>query len=105
MIKIYTQLKKSIDHLNSLNDVFLIKENYENELDYKKFNTSIEKLDEYLEELKIHEELYNQKDRQMILADLIEYIFSGRGIYAIRSRKGSEDLGLYIKILMNLNDQ
>ena len=44
-----------------------------------------------LNKISFFEQLYNQKDRQMILADMIEYIILGRGFYSIGSRKNNID--------------
>ncbi|MEJ5262608.1 MAG: hypothetical protein WHT45_08000 [Ignavibacterium sp.] len=52
-----------------------------------------------MKELQIETELYNQKNRQMILADIIEYAFLGRGYYAVKSK---EDKQNFIKVILHL---
>lgn len=90
MNKSYKNISLSIKHVKALNDFFGNSTNYnipseQNELDIYRENST--KLIKAFSDIDLFAQLYNQKDRQMILADIIEYIFLGRGFYAIDTRR------------------
>lgn len=107
MERIYDNVIKSINHLKILHEVFLKKENHEKEDDYKIYIENSEKLTKIfsLPEVELYKQLYDEKSRQMILADIIEYIFLGRGFFFITEGTNSTDQkrinkGLFIKSVL-----
>jgi hypothetical protein len=96
---LFKPMFNSLEHLLVLHKCFLEEDNTseENEQDLKIYYENYEKLVEILNDLKIKEFLYSEKGRQMILADLYEYIFLGRGYYSMRS---PEDRGKFIKAIL-----
>ncbi len=99
-------LIKSVKHIRTLHAFFSNEENYNLPDDNVDFEIYTENSNDFIaafEELPVFNQLYNQKDRQMILADLIEYILLGRGFYAIGSRRNNTELkGLFIKGVLHL---
>lgn len=93
MQRAYDNIIKSINHLKILHEVFLKKENHEKEDDYKIYVENSEKLTKILSlpEVELYKQLYNEKSRQMILADIIEYIFLARGFFFITEGTNSAD--------------
>lgn len=93
MERAYDNVIKSINHLKILHDTFLKKENYEKEEDYTIYLENSEKLKTILSlpEVELYKQLYNEKSRQMILADIIEYIFLSRGFFFISEGTNSGD--------------
>jgi hypothetical protein len=88
--KSYKNLSLSIEHVKALNDFFRNSANYvipneQSELNI--YSENLKNLIKAFSEIDLFSQLYNQKDRQMILADIIEYIFLGRGFYAIGTRR------------------
>ena len=79
MKKNYENLIKSIKHLEALEQTFSNKFNFSKENDWKIYKQSYENLNKLISEIEMHKQLYDEKARQMILADVIEYIFFGRG--------------------------
>jgi len=106
-------LKKSIMHLEIIDEVFSTAEYPEKEI-YQEIKKSIKALDSKIPENKFSEELYvggkkrntakNQGyGRQMILSDVLEYIVNGRGyFYAIRNK---ETMKNYLNIILHLINQ
>ena len=99
-------LAKSVKHIRVLHSFFINEENYnlpDEILDFEIYSENSNDFVAAFEELPVFDQLYNQKDRQMILADLIEYILLGRGFYAIGSRRNNTALkGLFIKGVLHL---
>lgn len=91
MDKNYENLVKSIEHLKTLTTVFSDKNNYEKMVDWNIYNDNYSKLNQLMSspEIEMPKQLYDENGRQMILADIIEYIFFGRGYYAI-TKGGAE---------------
>jgi len=107
MQRAYDNVIKSINHLKILHETFLKKENHENEENYKLYLENSKKLTELfsLPEVEVYKQLYNEKSRQMILADIIEYIFLARGFFFITEGSNSLDKkirkkGLFIKSVL-----
>jgi hypothetical protein len=103
----YEKLIKSLRHLDSLYETFLKEENYEKKEDYENYNRHLEKFKEVLShsEVELFEQLYNEKDRQMILADILEYIFLSRGLFFLTSGSTKQETkkrkkGLFIKSVL-----
>jgi hypothetical protein len=86
-------------HLNSLNEVFTCEDNFneDDKIDFKLYKFNLEQLNDVFNSLSFVNTIYDEKDRQMILADFIEYIFFGRGYYSIKKK---DDMGLFIKSLL-----
>src|SRR3989338_7975191 len=106
-------LKKAIIHLEVIDKVFSESEFPEKDI-YLKIKDNLNSLNNKLPANKFSEELYvggkkrnasnNQGyARQMILADLIEYIINGRGyFYAIRNK---DAMKAYIRIILEIVNQ
>lgn len=80
----YEKLKKSIDHLAVFHDFFSDDENFtlpDEQVDFDTYIENYQELTNTFDELGLFDQLYNQGSRQMLLADVIEYIFLGRGYY------------------------
>ena len=87
-------LIKSIDHIKVLHNLFINEENFnfpEEQNDFDIYQENLTSLNEAFNKIKVYEQLYNQQNRQMILADIIEYILLGRGFYAIGSKKSDNN--------------
>lgn len=83
-------LEKSVAHVKSLNDFFSNPSNYNlpnEQLDFDIYQHNLEGVINSFASINLDDELYNPKSRQMILADLYEYILLGRGFYAIGTKR------------------
>lgn len=90
MNETFNNLEKSVAHIKALIEFFEKPENYNLPQDENDKNLYQENLDDLkidLSNLNLESELYNQNNRQMILADLFEYIFLGRGFYSIGNNR------------------
>lgn len=87
----YDNLIKSVKHLQTLNEVFSKTSNFTDQNDWKIYKKNYEALSKTISssDIKLYNQLYDEEDRQMILADILEYIFLGRGYYTLTS--GSPD--------------
>jgi hypothetical protein len=108
MEKNYNYLIKSINHLKILHRTFSKKSNYGSKEDYMLYKENSKKLKSLLDmpEVELHKQLYSQKSRQMILADIIEYIFISRGIFFMSEKAGNKEKKkrkreLFIEIILN----
>jgi len=107
MDKIYEHLIKSITHLKSFQNTFINRNNYTNTLDYDVYLDNFNKLSNIVSNppVEMHKQLYDLKSRQMILADILEYIFIARGIFFIPDgikspAKKKKNKGLFIKSIL-----
>ena len=66
----------------------------------KKEGGNQDKLNELLSKVRLHDQLYDKKGRQMILADIIEYIFFARGYYS--ALKGKDRIQDFIRIILRI---
>lgn len=95
-MEIYNKLEKIKQHLEKLHLTFMEKNNYTDKHDYMLYKYNYCKFDKLTKKvlkykkinsniinLNFSDEIYHQVDRQMKLADIIEYIFFSRGIYII----------------------
>lgn len=90
MDKSFKNLNTSAKHLKALHDFFKKPTHYTNQnekAEFNIYNENVKHLTKAFSAIGLFDQLYNQKDRQMILADLIEYIFLGRGFYAMGSKR------------------
>jgi len=99
MNKIFEKMNHTLRHLESLHEIFMNQANFQPEerRDHDLYVSNEVKLKENLNRLDLDSLIYGQKGRQMILADLLEYIFLGRGYYSIQTR---EDRSNFIKIIL-----
>ena len=104
MKDIFERMSNVLRHLEVLHEVFVNEENFKTEekTDYKIYKQNQEELRKLLDRLDFNSQLYGKKGRQMILADLIEYIFLGRGYYSIQSTKDKENFVKAILHFVNL---
>lgn len=104
MKDIFERMNNVLRHLEVLHEVFVNEENFnaEEKPDYKIYKQNEEELRKLLDRLNFNNQLYGRKGRQMILADLIEYIFLGRGYYSIQSTKDKENFVKAILHFVNL---
>ena len=104
MESLINKMRDALNHIKSLDDTFSDDQNYTTNEDvdveafYSKHKTKFEQL---VGDLEIEKELYGEEGRQMILADLIEYIFLGRGYYAISNTDSKEDKEKFIKCILH----
>ena len=103
----YSHLIKSIRHLEVLHKTFLEKENFKNYEDHEIYVQTTDKISKLfsLPEVEIYKQLYNPAGRQMILADIIEYIFFSRGLFFVtegsnQPKNKRAKRGLFIKAIL-----
>jgi hypothetical protein len=99
MKDIFKKLGLSLKHVSILHSFFSNADNFKRDEardcdNYKKNNRRLKGI---LSELKLENELYSGRGRQMILSDLLEYVFIGRGYYALRSKQDKE---LFVKAIL-----
>jgi len=101
MNSIFEKLKESVTHLEILHEVFQNVESFSDEerLDRDIYLQNANKFKQVADELGLEGQLYGQRGRQMILADLIEYIFLGRGYY---SMERMEQKSNFIRLILHL---
>ena len=102
MEELFAKMQKSLIHLNILHKLFVEANNYtpEEKADiYDIYKRNSDELNELVRVLNLDSQLYSVKGRQMILADIIEYILLGRGYYSVKTR---EDKGKFIKLILHL---
>jgi len=104
MDELYNNLECSIEHLRSLHQTFLSRGKYSDreKQDYQLYRENLEKFSRIISELEIEKQLYGQKGRQMILADMLEYIFLGRGYYSIKTFEDKQNFSKSILYFVNL---
>jgi hypothetical protein len=104
MEKIFEKMKEAIKHLEILHNIFMNESNFnpEEKRDYAQYKENEENFKKLLNGLNFSSQLYDKQGRQMILADLIEYIFLGRGYYSIRSKEDKENFVRVILHFVNL---
>ena len=110
-------------HLEALDKTFLKKGNYSEPEDYKSYKLNHDEFEQLAKDTSIKysnfkvsssdknstklnlsfaDEIYHQDDRQMKLADIIEYFFFSRGIYYIFQSNSfrSERISIYLKLIL-----
>ncbi len=104
MERIFEKIKNTVNHLEILHNIFTNKDNFDvtNKISFNIYMRNEELLNSTLDKLKFYDQLYNCKGRQMILADFIEYIFLGRGYYAIKKTEDKENFIKAILYFVNL---
>lgn len=93
MDKVYNELKKSINHLSQIESALNDNQIYQNEIDKLENDTPVE----------FYELFYATQGRknQMALADIVEYIFTGRGDYIAKELKSFDS---FYKILLRVSN-
>ncbi|HQH43140.1 MAG TPA: hypothetical protein P5124_02365 [Syntrophorhabdaceae bacterium] len=104
MDNLYKKMNDALKHLQAFHDVFKVEKNFtETEInDYKIYKYNLDKITKIIEDLDFDSQLYSQKGRQMILADLFEYILLGRGYYSIQTKDDKENFVRLILHFVNL---
>jgi hypothetical protein len=89
MDKMLTSVEMSLTHLRVLHSIFTKKSNFDTKDTgvFELYKQNEDKLVDALSKLKYKSQLYSQKGRQMILADIFEYIFLGRIYYSAKNLK------------------
>lgn len=104
----FEKLELSVLHLKALNDFFANAVNYqmpEEQDDFNIYQSNLNALIDDFSGINLFEQLYNQKERQMILADLFEYILLGRGFYAIgTSRQNISNKQNFVKGILHFTN-
>lgn len=105
MNEFFQNLGLSLDHIKAFNTFFSDINNYvipTEQDDFDIYNSNLNSLNQIFSNIKAFDELYNEKNRQMILADLFEYIFLGRGFYAMGNRrKNIVEKETFVKGILN----
>jgi len=100
----FDKMNSALMHLRVLHEVFTKGDNFrtKEKVDYDIYHENNKRLIEMLNKLHFSSQLYNQKGRQMILADLFEYIICGRGYYSVQSKNDKQDFVRLILYFVNL---
>lgn len=103
MDRIYENLEKTIKHLKALHETFVNEGNFSEQsfLDYENYTENLEHFETIIN-TDFVDELYQQNNRQMILADFIEYIFLGRMYLNLRNRNDKENFITAVLHFVNL---
>lgn len=101
MRELLRQLNNAKKHLEVLDSVFSDQNNYDSSerVDFEIYTHDRSELSDALSELEVPRQIYGLDGRQMILADLLEYVFLGRGYYSITS-SSLEDRQLFVKAIL-----
>lgn len=104
MERLLQKMEKTWMHLSVLHKIFGDQNNFapSDIKDFKLYEAHNAEFGTIVQDLKIDEQLYSSKGRQMILADYLEYIFLGRGYYSIKSREDREKFVRSILHFVNL---
>jgi hypothetical protein len=98
-------LKKSIEHLEELDSVFSTF-SYPDKEEYLRNREKINELNVKIPNSKFTDELYYGDDgRQMILNDIMEYIFNGRGYFYMWKGTEIEKKNNFVKIVLYFINQ
>lgn len=106
MKEIIENLEKSVAHIKALNDFFSNAANYklpaeQKDLDF--YEQNLQGVIHSFTSIDLQSELYNPKSRQMILADLFEYVLLGRGFYSIgTNRQNTSKKEDFVKGILHL---
>ena len=101
MQELLKELNNAKKHLKVLDTVFSDQNSYgsSERVAFETYTHNKNELIGALSELEIPRQIYSLDGRQMILADLLEYIFLGRGYYSI-SRDSLADRQLFVKTIL-----
>jgi len=101
---VFEKMNNALRHLEVLHNIFMTKENFtiEEEADYNIYKQNEGELRKVLDSLSFNRQIYGEKGRQMILADLFEYIFLGRGYYSMQSQSDKKNFIKAVLYFVNL---
>ena len=97
-------LKRSIEHLETLDEVFSTFD-YPERDEYVRNRQKIRELNQVFPESFTDELYYGNDGRQMILSDIIEYIFSARGYFYMWKPSDIEKKRVFVKIILHFINQ
>jgi len=97
-------LKKSVGHLETLDRVFGTF-SYPEKDEYLRNRKEIRKLNSIFPEKLTNELYYGDDKRQMILNDILEYIFSARGYFYMWHKEDIEKKKVFVKIVLRFINQ
>jgi hypothetical protein len=90
MNELLSRIELAIKHLSTLDTLFTDKSSYtfpKEKDDYELYKYNKDELIKEFNVIGAFDEIYSQKNRQMKLADIFEYIFLGRCFYAMGTRR------------------
>lgn len=101
MQELLKELNNAKKHLKVLDIVFSDQNSYgsSERVAFETYTHNKSELIDALSELEIPSQIYGLDGRQMMLADLLEYIFLGRGYYSINS-SSLEERQLFVKAIL-----
>lgn len=104
MDKLFISLDKSIKHLRAIHETFKDANNFNisDKNDYDLYKINLEKLNITIDKLKLDSKLYSESGRQMILADLYEYVILGRGYYSLNTKEDRSNFIKFVLFFVNL---
>jgi hypothetical protein len=104
MDRLFEKMNKALKHLQAFHDVFKVGGNFteKEKNDYRIYKDNLDKLTKIIVDLDFDSQLYSPKGRQMILADLFEYILLGRGYYSLQTKEDKENFVRLILHFVNL---
>lgn len=104
MDRLFKKMNMALSHLQVLHDVFKNKKNFgkKEKNDYEIYENNSYELTKIIKDLRFDSQLYSPKGRQMILADLFEYILLGRGYYSLQSKEDKEKFVRLVLRFVNL---
>ena len=103
MNDIFTKVQNSIKHLEILHHTFINEDNFQDDdvLSFQIYNNNLQKFNEIISGEGFIDQLYSLNGRQMILADLYEYIFLGRLCYSMGSRGSKENKVNFVRAILH----
>lgn len=104
MKDIIDSIKNSVEHIKVLDEVFSTF-NYPEKEEYLKNQRLIIALNRKFDDYFTDELYYGDDGRQMILNDLFEYIFNGRGYYYMWNPSTPERKNVYISLILRFINQ
>ena len=103
MERAYKSLSISAQHLVLLNQAFMERTNYSDEKDFEIYIENLQLVSDIGDKIGLPEELYSYQDRQMKLADIIEYMFFSRGIFTLinnQSQLMKQNIPYFLELIM-----
>lgn len=103
MKQVYQNISISIKHLSILNETFSDDENFSDKDDHELYVENLQEIESISKKIGFASELYSEDDRQMKLADVLEYIFFSRGIFSLIDNKNQlikKNIPDYLKLIL-----
>jgi len=102
----FQNVKLSVDQIEAFNTFFSNVNNYilpAEQDDFDIYDSNLSSLNQAFGNIGAFSQLYNSQSRQMILADLFEYILLGRAFYAMGTRRQNQSAKEdFVKGILNL---